>query len=74
MVKWNESYDDLITKLSLSVEPDWTFDEDDLEDAISTTFGYDLIEMKAIERTSDGEYRLNLSHPKIKSLGIDEIL
>jgi hypothetical protein len=84
MVKWTESYDDLIMKLSLCVEPDWTFDEDDLEDAISTTFGYDdrtikkykdnLIKMEAIEKTTDGEYRLNMGHPKIKSLGIDELI
>lgn len=41
MVRWTSSYDDLVMKLSLSMESDWTFDDDDLEDAISTTFGYD---------------------------------
>lgn len=84
MVTWYEIYDSLILKLSLSVESDWTFDEDDLEDAISTTFGYDdrtfrkykdiLIENNAIEELSNGRYRINRKHPDFKALGLDDIL
>lgn len=81
---WNEIYDNLILKLSLSVESDWTFDEDDLEDAISTTFGYDdrtirkykgiLIKNYAIEELSNGRYKINKEHPDFKALGLDDIL
>ena len=84
MVTWNEIYDNLILKLSLSVGSDWTFDEDDLEEAISTTFGYDdrtirkyrdiLMKNDAIEELSGGRYRINTKHPDFKSLGLDDIL
>jgi hypothetical protein len=81
---WNEMFDHVVLKLYMSVGSDWTFDEDDLEEAISTTFGYDdrtirkyrdvLVEMRAIEMRPDGDYRLNMEHPKIRSLGLDEII
>ena len=81
---WNEMFDHVVLRLYLGLEPDWTFDEDDLEEAISTTFGYDdrtirkyrdiLIEIKAIEMRTDGNYRLNMDHPKIRSLGLEEII
>jgi len=84
LVTWNDIYDNLILKLSLSVNHDWEFDEDDLEFAISTTFGYDdrtiqkykdiLIKNRGIEELSDGRYRINTEHPDFKSLGLDDIL
>jgi hypothetical protein len=84
LATWDEIYDSLILKLSLSVESDWEFDEDDLEFAISTTFGYDdrtihkykriLIKNMAIEELSEGRYRINTEHPDFKTLGLDDIL